>query len=395
MKDINSKMRSVLEGKKKENEKVVIYGVYDNSNESLFVRLNDFLIDHSHISLQEKTYFFHLLAVMIDAGIPLIKSLKMLARRTKSERFRRILNTVAYNVMKGSKLSDALARFPDVFGSMEIGVIKSGEAVGNLDRMLFKLSVQLEKLNNIQMKIITASVYPLVVLVLLVVVAIGMLGWVIPGLVGMLEDAGMSRDDFPFATKLLLGISDFLGAYWWVLIFLGIILFILFKIYVATENGKFNFDLFKLKFPVVGNLIKKVQVLRFVSMLGILVDSGLPVVESLQIIARSLQNEIYKLKVWEIISKVKNGGKISEGISDAPFLFSGTVVEMISVAEQSASIGPMSEKIGKQYDTEIDNSLKRLMSMFTPLMIVIVGIFVALLALAILMPMFKLNELVA
>lgn len=392
-KNLNSLLRSVG-SKKKERRQDVIYGLYDRRRQPIFTRINDFMIDHSRIPLQEKAYFFHLLAVMIDAGIPLIQALKMLANKTKSERFRRVLLTIAYNVVQGKKFSEGMSRFPGVFGEMEIGVVRSGEAAGNLDKMLFKLSDQLDKSHELQTKLVTASIYPIAVLVVLVLVSAGMLIWVVPNLVGLLREGGLQDKDFPFATKFLIGLSAVFSGYWWAILFGAIVGFLLFKIYIGSESGRFKWDLFKLKIPVIGILSRRVLVLRFVSMLGILIESGLPVVQALKIIATSLSNELYRLKVWELIGRVQQGEKISESLVDAPFLFPETVTEMIGVAEQSASIGMISDKISSHYGREIDHSLKRLTSLFEPIMIVFVGFTVALLALAILTPIFSLSQLV-
>lgn len=389
---INERVRKAF--RKEKERRDVIYGVYDKSRQSFFTRIDDFLVDHSRVPLEEKTYFFHLLAVMIDAGIPLIQALKMLAGRTRHERFRRVINTVAFNVIQGKKMSEAMARFPDVFGEMELGVIRSGEAVGNLDKMLFKLSEQLDRSHGLQMKMLTASIYPIAVLVVLVVVATGMLIWVIPNLVGLLEDGGLERSDFPIATRILIGTSDFIGAYWWFIIFGGIFAFVLFRAWVGSDNGRFSWDMFKLKTPIIGPLLRKMLVLRFVSMLGVLIESGLPVIQSLKIIATSLNNDLYRLKTWDVIAKVQSGGKISESLGETPFLFPETITQMLAVAEQSASIGLISDKIAVHYDREIDNALKRLTSLFEPIMIVFVGLTVAVLALAILTPIFKLSQLV-
>ncbi len=372
----------------------VIYGLYDSSRQPLFTRVDDFLIDHSHVPLEEKAYFFHLLAVMMDAGISLIDALKMLASRSGSERFRRVINTVAFSVIQGKKLSDAMSRFPDVFGDMEMGIIRAGEAAGNIDTMLFKLAKQLDKSHELQTKLITAAIYPLAVLGVLMVVATGMLIWIIPSLVNLLKEGGLQEKDFPLATRILIGLSAFMTSYWWAVIFGGIIFYLIFKIYITSENGKFAWDHFKLKVPVLGNLLRRVMVLRFVSSLGILIESGLPVVQALTIIASSLNNELYRLKVWEVIAKVQQGEKISSSLADAPFLFPETITQMLAVGEQSASVGQISEKIGVHYDREIDNALKRLTSLFEPLMIVFVGFTVAVLALAILTPIFSLSQLV-
>lgn len=391
-KGLDSLVKNFAKVEKKRPE--VIYGIYEGSKQSLFTRIDDFFIDHSRVPLQEKAYFFHLLAVMLDAGVPLIQALKMLANRTQSERFRRVLNTVAFMVIQGKKFSDSLARFPDVFGEMEVGIVKSGEAAGNMDKMLFRLSDQMDKTHELQMKIVTASIYPIAVLVVLTVVATGMLIWVIPSLVDLLKQGGLQEKDFPFATQLLLAMSSVISGYWWAIIFGGIIAYLVFKVWISSENGKYRWDLLKLQMPIIGTLIRRVLVLRFVSTLGILIEAGLPVVQALTIIATSLDSELYRMKVWEVIAKVQQGERISTSLADSPFLFPETITQMLAVAEQSASIGTISQKIASHYDREIDNSLKRLTSLFEPIMIVFVGFTVALLALAILTPIFSLSQLV-
>jgi type IV pilus assembly protein PilC len=372
----------------------VIYGVYDGRSQPLMTRIDDFMIDHSGIPLQEKAYFFHLLAVMIDAGVPLIQSLQILANRTNNEHFYRILLTVAFNVIQGKKLSEAMARFPEVFGDMEVGVVRAGEAVGNLDKMLFRLSDQLDGMHELQMKVMTASIYPIAVFVVLVLVGSGMLIWVVPNLLKLLKEGGMTDSQLPAATKVLLVLSTALSSFWWLIVVVIVIFYLVFKVYVSSENGKYRWDYLKLKIPVVGSMIRKIMVLRFISTLGILIESGLPVIQALTIIASSLDNEIYRLKIWQVISRVQVGERISAALGDEAFLFPETVTQMLAVAEQSAAIGSVSAKLGLHYDKEIDNSLKRLTGLFEPIMIVIVGLSVALLALAILTPIFSMSQLI-
>jgi type IV pilus assembly protein PilC len=252
----------------------------------------------------------------------------------------------------------------------------------------------LEKSHALQTKVITASVYPIAVLLVLVVVSAGMLMFVLPSLIGMLKEGGLKDADFPWATKVLIAVSAVLTGYWWAVLIGGFIFYMLFRVYVTSDSGRFRWDLFKLTAPVIGSLNRRVLVLRFVSTLGILMEAGLPVINALTIIATSLNSEIYRLKVWELISKVQQGEKVSAGLADSPFLFPETVTQMLSVAEQSASMASISQKIADHYDMEIDNSLKRLTALFEPLMIVMVGVVVALLALAILTPIFKLTSLV-
>jgi type IV pilus assembly protein PilC len=393
----NSKSEALLKtlaNKQNAKSPAVIYGLYEASKQPLLTRLNDFLIDHSKVPLQEKAYFFQLLAVTVDAGIPVIQGVKMLADRSTNERFRRILHTVAYTVSQGKTLSESLARFPDVFGELEVGVVRAGEAAGSLDKMLLRLAEQLSKSNELQIKLITASIYPVAVLIVLTLASIGMLIWVVPSLVNLLKEGGLEEKDFPFATRFLIDLSSFMANYWWAVLFAAILGYLTFRVAISTQNGRYRFDILKLKMPVIGVLLRKVLILRFVNMLGILIEAGLPVIQALNIVASSLSNEIYRLKVYQVSSKVQQGQRISESLLDTPFLFPETIVQMLAVGEQSASLGLISTKIAKQYDIEIDNALKRLTSLFEPIMIIFVGFTVAILALAILTPIFRLSQLI-
>jgi type IV pilus assembly protein PilC len=370
----------------------VIYGVYDNTNAPITTQINDWLIDHSKVSLKDKAYFFHLMAVMIDSGIPLLQSLDILTKREKNLRFRRIIATMHHTTESGKTLSEAMSRFPQIFTDAEIGVVKSGEAVGKLNDMLNRLSKQLDKSYELEMKIFSASIYPIMVLGTLILVGGAMMIWILPNLLGILTESGLPPENYPLPTKILLGTTNFLTNFWWIVLIALAIFWATFKIYTQTSMGKFRFDYFKLRLPIVGSLLQKVYVLRFVSLLGILINAGLPVVKTLQIIAQSLDNELYSLKTWQIIGQVQEGGKISESLEKSPFLFPETVTHMLSISEKTAAIGSISDKISDYYNQEIDHSLKRLTSIFEPLMIIFVALLVALLALAVLLPIFQLTE---
>jgi type II secretory pathway component PulF len=373
----------------------VIYGVYDNKGESLFVKINDFFIDHSKVSIKEKSYFFHMLAVMVDAGIPVVHALASYAKRTQNERFARVLSTIAYNSEHGFTLSDAMSRFPDIFTEVEVGVIKSGEAVGKLGDMLFRLSDEVGRSHELRMKLWSAAFYPMAVFVTLLIVAVAMLVFVFPTLINLLTQGGISYEKLPLMTRVLITAHTVVVDYWWALIGGAFALYGLFKVYVSTEGGAMSFDYFKLRFPVAGLLLRRVYVLQFISLIGVLIESGLPVIQALEITAASIPNRVFRLKIRDIIENVRKGGKISDSASDAEFLFPSEVVEMIRVGEKSAALGKVSEKVAVQYRMEIDHNLRRLTSVFEPAMILFVGVFVAMLALAVMAPVFNLGSIVS
>ena len=381
--------------KGRNHRREVIYGVYDNKSDSLFTRVNDFLIDHSRVKVKEKSYFFHMLAVMVDAGIPVVHALKSFASRTKNERFSRVLSTVAYNSEHGFSLSDSMSRFPDVFTEVEIGVIKSGEAVGKLGQMLFKLSEQVGRAHELRMKLWSASFYPLAVLSTLILVAIAMLVWVFPTLLNLLTEGGVAFGDLPLATKILVYSHTAIVDYWWAILGIVLVIYGLFKVYVGTSGGATRWDYLKLRVPVLGVLLRRVYVLQFVTLIGVLIGAGLPVIQSLEITANAISNRVFRLKIRDVIETVRKGGKISDSVADTEFLFPSEVVEMLRVGEKSAALGEVSEKVSKQYQMEIDHSLRRLTSVFEPAMILFVGLFVALLAVAVMAPIFSLSNTIS
>ncbi len=380
--------------KNTQSEKV-IYGVYNNSDKGWTVKLNDFFIDRGKVGLKEKSYFFHMLAVMVDAGIPVVKSISSLSERTENQKFRRVLATIAHDCEHGSNLADSMARFSDVFDEAEIGIVRAGEATGRLHLMLVDMSEQLEKRHDLHLKLWGAAIYPIAVLSVLIIVAVGILVWVLPTLLNLFEQGGVTMESIPSSTRALIFVQNIVVNYW---AFILVLLFGAYGLFVLYKNslyGATRWDYRKLTFPIVGKLLKKLYVQRFVGMLGMLVDSGIPVMKALSIAGNSLPNRIYKLKVQEVIGEVRAGKKISGSLEDAEFLFPSEVVQMISVGEKSASLGQISKKVSNQYRMEIDNSLKKMSAVFEPVMILVVGLLVGLLAMSIMSPIFNLTNVIS
>ena len=243
----------------------VIYGHYNNAGASFSTKFNDFLIDHSKVTLGDKVNFFHMLAVMVDSGIPVVQAVNSLSKRSQNLKFQRVLNTLAHNCEHGSNLANAMSRFDDIFDESEIGVVRSGEATGRLNIMLFKLSDQLEKRRQLVSKLWGAAFYPIVVMVVLALVVVGMLVWVFPTLLSVLAEGGVTGDALPLPTRMLIALQSALVGYWWLMLFIIVAIYGIFSVYTSTEYGEMKWDYRKLKFPVVGQLIRKVAVLRFVS----------------------------------------------------------------------------------------------------------------------------------
>lgn len=378
-----------IQTKQKEKEEDFVYGVNEQIKPGFLGKLENSLVERKKIKLKEKAHFFHLFGVLLNAGLNTIQSLNILKDKTPNQKFKRIISTISFDVTSGKSLSQSLEKFPDVFTKAEIGVIRSGEAIGGLDSMLEKLSKQTQDQNNLIMSLKSSLTYPIIVFIILIISTLLMFGLVIPKLVDLFTENSI---EIPLITKIMMQISFVVQNFWGLIAIFAILITIISIAYFQTEEGKLNLDLYKLKIPLVGEIYKKVYIVRFVSTLGILLDAGVSLPKSLHIISDVVGNEIYKLKMEEIVTHVKDGEKISSNLEKTPFLFPETVSKMIEIGEKSATLSGMSEKIADQYLNEVEYSLKNITSIIGPLVIVVVGVFVAVFALGILSPVFKLSE---
>lgn len=366
-----------------------IYGLTDRSGRSFFQRIKDFLIDKSSISTKEKAYFFELLATLVHAGIPLNKSLKILVSKTENARMRRIIATLSYEIEHGKPFSQALERFSDIFPETQRAVIRSSEAVGNLEQMLSKIAGSLERQNEVAMRLKSALIYPITVVAALFIASAVMMVYVVPRIQEIFSESGIS---LPITTKILLSSSVFFEKAWWLLLIFIVFGIALFHLYTGSEEGRFYWDFRKLRIPIAGVLLRKICVLRFVDTLGVLVESGLPINKALEFTANAIGNEVYRVKTYEALGKVQEGEKLSASLGEAPFLFPESVTNMIAVGEHAASIGSISQKIGSHFEREIDHTLKNMTTVLGPLLILLVGAAVAFFALSVLSPIFSLTQ---
>ncbi len=368
-----------------------IYGVTDRSHRTFAQKVNDFLIDRSSIPLKERGYFFELLATMIRAGISLVQSVKILRTKTENQRLRRVIATIAYELEHGKQFSQTLERFPDVFSESERGIIRSSEATGNLEQSLFKIAGNIERQDGLRSRLIGAMIYPIAVLIALFASIAVILGLVVPRMQTLFAENAIQQ---PTLTKIFIGASVWFTHYWWVIFILIIFAIIGFHVYTHSDEGRFSWDFHKLRIPIIGRLLRSVYVLRFVDSLGLLVESGLPINKALEYVANTIGNEVYRHKTYEALASVQMGEPLSLTLLRAPFLFPETVSNMIAIAEQSATIGEISLKVGVHYQREIDNTLKQLTTVLGPLMILVIGVAVAFFAIAILSPIFNLAQTV-
>jgi type IV pilus assembly protein PilC len=344
----------------------------------------------SGVKTREIVVFTRQFATMINAGLPLVQSLTILAEQSENPKLRETINAVLHDVQSGQTLAEAMKRHPKIFTDLYVNMIAAGEAGGILDVIMGRLATFLEKNDALARKIKGAMTYPAVV-VFVVIAATTILLWkVVPVFATIFESAGMS---LPTPTLVVLSISEFLQSYihW---MFLGMIgLVFLVRQYYRTSGGRLLIDRLLLRFPVLGLLLRKAAVSRFTRTLGTLVASGVSILEGLEITARTSGNRVVHDAIMRSRSSIAGGATISEPLKESG-VFPPMVVQMINVGEQTGGLDEMLAKIADFYDDEVDAAVSALTSILEPVMIVVMGIVIGGMVIAMYLPMFDLIQTV-
>jgi type IV pilus assembly protein PilC len=339
---------------------------------------------------KDMAIFTRQFSTMVDAGLPLVQCLTILAEQSESKTLRAVTAKVAGNVEAGSTLADALRRHPRTFDDLYVNLVEVGEAGGILDTVLQRLSVYIEKAAALKRKVKAAMIYPATIIGVAFVVVLFMLTFVIPTFAKMFTQMGA---DLPLPTLIVIRLSDLALGYWWLILggMIGIVVGI--RAYYRTEGGRSLIDALLLKLPVFGTLIRKVSVARFTRTLGTLVSSGVPILEGLRITARTAGNRVVERAVLETRASVTAGKTLAEPLK-ASTVFPPMVVQMISVGEQTGALDAMLNKIADFYDDEVDTAVSGLTALLEPLMIVFLGVVIGGLVIAMYLPIFRLVTLV-
>jgi type IV pilus assembly protein PilC len=344
----------------------------------------------SKVKDKEMAVFTRQFSTMIDAGLPLVQCLNILAEQSESKNLRSVTTTVARSVEEGATLAESLRRHPRTFDDLYTNMVDVGETGGILDVVLQRLAVYIEKAASLKRKVKSALVYPSSIIGVATLVIVFMLTFVIPTFASMFKEMGA---ELPLPTRAVIGVSDFVRGYFWLIgLAVGGAVFGL-RSYYRTENGRATVDALLLKLPVFGTIFRKVAVARFTRTLGTLVAAGVPILEGLRITARSAGNRAVEMAVMRARDAVTAGRPLSEPLRDAP-VFPSMVVHMISVGESTGSLDQMLSKIADFYDDEVDGAVSALMSLLEPVMIVILGVIIGGLVIALYLPIFKIVTLI-
>ena len=343
------------------------------------------------IKLDELVVFSRQLATMIDAGIPLVQAMGILGEQVEDKSFRMVLVTVRQDIEAGSSFCDALSKHPKAFSELFINMARAGEASGMLDEVLDRLATYLEKTAALNRKIASSLVYPAVVIVMAILITAVLLLKVVPTFKGIFEMLG---GQLPLPTLILIGISDLLRKYVLFVIGLLFVFSFLFRKYISTEKGRYNFDKFKLKVPVVGQLFRKVALAKFSRTFATLIKSGVAILNILDIVAKTSGNKVVELAVNDCRTSVRNGESIAHPLLKSE-VFPPMVCRMIGIGEQTGQMEKMLSKIADFYDEQVDAAVAALTSLIEPLVIAFLGVIIGGIVISLFLPIFKITELIA
>jgi type IV pilus assembly protein PilC len=350
-----------------------------------------FTLGKRGVSVKDMSVFTRQFSTMINAGLPIVQCLDILSRQTENEKLRVAVSQVMLDVEGGNTLAESLAKHPKIFSELYCNMVDAGEAGGILDVILGRLATYLEKADALQRKIKSAMTYPTIVALVAVGATTFMLMFVIPVFAKMFTDFGGT---LPTPTRVVMGLSDFLRSFWWLLGLIGVGLFLGYKQGRKMPAVSYKFDQALLAMPVLGNVLRKGSVARFTRTLGTLVSSGVPILQGLDITARTAGNLVIEKAVRATRESISQGDTISEPLKRSE-VFPPMVVQMIAVGEQTGAIDEMLNKIADFYDDEVDTAVEQLTAVIEPILIVFMGVVVGGMLVAMYLPMFKMASVMS
>ena len=342
------------------------------------------------ISMRDIVIFTRQFSTMINAGLPLVQALDILAKQSENKALKDVTLAVVFDVESGHTVADALRKHPKAFTELYVNMVAAGEAGGILDTILMRLATFMEKNDALVRKVKGAMIYPGVIMSVAAIAIVVLLIFVIPTFERMFASVGLA---LPLPTRVVIGMSKFLTGYWWaVLSIIGVSVYSL-KKYYATPDGKLTIDRLMLKAPVLGDVLRKSAVSRFTRTLGTLIGSGVSILDGLEITAKTSGNRVIQDAIMESRASIAGGETIAAPLQKSA-VFPPMVISMISVGEQTGGLDEMLSKIADFYDEEVDAAVSGLLAMMEPLMIVFLGVVVGGMVVAMYLPIFDMMNAV-
>ena len=342
------------------------------------------------VSSADLSLFTRRLATLVASSVPLFEAMRSLHEQEENGALKRILARVSSRIAEGSSLSRAFAAEPKVFGESYVSMVAAGEAGGALDTVLERLADFLEEQDQVTSRVTSALAYPILMLFVGGGVMLFLLTVVIPKIVVIFED---SKAALPLITVMLIKVSHFLRGWWWVLVILGIAAVLLYRKAMQRKDLRLRRDALLLKLPLAGGMQKRLILSRFARVLSLLLSSGVPIIRALEITSEALVNRVYQGFLREVMEEVAQGGSLSGSLRKSP-LFPPLLVHLAGVGEKSGTLEEMLLKAGVAYEREFNTRLTRLMGLMEPLLVLGMGVAVGIVVLAVLLPIFEMNQLI-
>jgi len=350
----------------------------------------EFRILPQKAKLKDLSVFSRQFATMVNSGLPLLRTLAILEEQTQGKYLAKVVGEMRLDVEKGVSLSAAMAKHPRAFNQLFVSMVRAGETAGTLDSVLLRLADTIEREVSLRRQIKSAMTYPIVVASLVVLILSAMLIFVVPTFKDLYKQLGGT---LPLPTRILVGVSDVVRGYF--LIVVGVIVagVWLFRRWIKTEKGRMAFDRFKLRIPVFGPLVHKTALSRFARTLSVLNRSGVPILQSLEIVQDTVNNSVVATAVKDLQAGVKEGESLATPLSRHK-VFPAMVVQMMAVGEETGALDTMLEKIANFYDEEVEATVESLTALIEPVLIAVVGGAVGLIVIALYLPTFRIFELI-
>jgi len=337
------------------------------------------------VKTKEIAVFFRQFSVMIDAGLPLVQCLEILAANQENPAFQKTLNGVRATVEGGATLANAMRQYPNVFDDLTTNMIEAGETGGILDIILQRLALYVEKAVKLRSAVKSALIYPVSVVSLAFIIVGALLKWVVPIFANLFTGLGVS---LPLPTRIVMGASAFINQFWWFFIVGGVGLYLGVKYMRKDPRGRYYFDKGLLMMPIIGMLLRKIAVARFTRTLGTLITSGVPILEGLSITARTSGNAVMEEALFKVRKAIEEGRTIVDPLKESG-VFPNMVTQMIGVGEATGAMDAMLQKIADFYEDEVDSATKDMLALLEPVIIALLGVMVGGIVISLYMPLFS------
>lgn len=338
------------------------------------------------VPLAEKMMFTRNLRVMIAAGLPLPRALRILAGQARAKELKIALDNVAEEIVKGKSFSESLSKHPNIFSEIFQSMVRVGEEAGTLEEVLQILTEQMEREHELKSKVQGAMIYPSIIIAAMIVVGILMMIVVIPQLAATFEELQV---ELPLTTRFVIAIGNFLARYWYLLPLIVLGLIFLFRLISQTKTGKRAIDAALLKIPIISPLIRKINSAYAVRTLGSLISSGVPIVRSLEVTAGALGNIYYKEALIDAAEKVRKGARLSDTLKDHQNIYPLLVIQMVEVGEETGQTSDILTKLADFYEEEVTNATKNLSAVIEPVIMLIIGAAIGFFAVSMIQPLYS------